>query len=64
MESDYIIRKWGKTDISGVYIIINKLKDLRNHTKVKESILSYIQLIAKENGISINFLTSNYSKTL
>ncbi len=61
MESDYIIRKWGKTGIFGVYIIINKLKDLRNHAEVKESILSYIKLIASENGIPINFLTSKYS---
>ncbi|KKN37091.1 hypothetical protein LCGC14_0767050 [marine sediment metagenome] len=56
MESDYIIRKWGKTGIFGVYIIVNKLKDFRNHTEVKESILSYIQLIAKENGLSIDKL--------
>ncbi len=64
MESDYIIRKWVKTGILGVYIIINKLKDLRNHTEVKESILSYIQLIGRENGISANALILNDSHVI
>lgn len=51
MESDYVIRKWEKK--SGIFFRINKLKTLKSHSEVKEFLISYIRLIAQDNGISI-----------
>ena len=57
MDSDYVIQKWGKTGKLGVYLRISRLQNLKNHSEVKKSLFSYIQLIAKENGISTDTLT-------
>lgn len=55
-DRDYVIRKWEKTGKSGVYLRINRLQNLKNHSEVKEFLFSYIKLISKENGISTDKL--------
>ena len=52
-ESDYVIRKWDQPGKSGIFLRINKLKNIKNHSEMKEALLSCIQLIAKDNGITI-----------